>query len=87
MTSPDALYERMERNRKRLGLEKPYLRLRSFPRKAYAELVSRYEPIDREEGFASVTYVAETASPYAGSGAVTKGKPAPTRDPLPLFTA
>jgi predicted kinase len=86
MTSPDALYERMERNRRRLGLEKPYLRLRSFPRKAYAELVSRYEPIDREEGFASVTYGAETASPYAGSGVVTKGKPAPARDPLPLFT-
>lgn len=86
MASPDALYERMERNRKRLALEKPHLRLRSFPRTAFADLVARYEPIDREEGFASVVY--ETAAtPSFGARMSARGKPATSRDPLPLFTS
>ncbi len=86
MTSPDALYERMERNTKRLALEKPYLRLRAFPRKAYTDLVARYEPVDREEGFVSVTYVPTGAPPF-GRAIGAKGRPADVRDPLPLFTA
>ncbi len=86
MTSPDALYERMERNMKRLALEKPYVRLRTFPRKAYAELVAQYEPVDREEGFVSVSYVPSVAPPFVRTSP-PKGKPAAARDPLPLFTS
>ncbi|MCX6093797.1 MAG: AAA family ATPase [Candidatus Bipolaricaulota bacterium] len=86
MTSPDALYDRMERNTKRLAIEKPYVRLRAFPRKAYADLVAQYEPVDREEGFVSVTYVPSVTPPF-GRAAGTKGRPAAARDPLPLFTS
>ncbi len=86
MASPDALYERMERNRKRLALEKPHLRLRSFPRTAFADLVAQYEPIDREEGFASVLYETATTPPL-GTRMSTRGRPTASRDPLPLFTS
>jgi predicted kinase len=85
MASPDALFERMERNLKRLALEKPYVRLRTFPRKAYAELVAQFEPVDRAEGFVSVTDVPSVTSPFVRTSP-SRAKPAAARDPLPLFT-
>ena len=86
MPSPDALYERLERNLKRLALEKPYLRLSAFPRKAFADLAARYEPVEPEEGFASVTYVSGSA-PASVPRTSSRGRAAPARDPLPLFTS
>jgi predicted kinase len=82
----EAAYERMQRNLKRLAFEKPHLRMRSFPRKAYEALAGRYEPVDDAEGFSVIER--STAPAFAGVRAVvasTRGKI--EREPLPLFTS
>jgi predicted kinase len=87
--SVDAAYERMQRNLKRLAFEKPHLRVRAFPRKAYELLASRYELVEDGEGFSSV----ERASAPTCAGTRPDAKVAVStrrkleRKPLPLFSS
>jgi hypothetical protein len=85
----DAAYERMQRNLKRLAFEKPHLRVRTFPRKAYELLASRYELVEDGEGFSSVERASAPAlagtRPSAKVVVSTGGKL--KREPLPLFTS
>ncbi|MCX6091300.1 MAG: AAA family ATPase [Candidatus Bipolaricaulota bacterium] len=84
--STEAAYERMQRNLKRLAFEKPYLRVRSFPRKAYEALAGRYEPVDDAEGFSAVERA--TAPAFSGvRAAVASSHGKLEREPLPLFTS
>jgi predicted kinase len=84
--SPDAAYERMQRNLKRLAFEKPHLRVRSFPRRAYDVLAGRYEAVEAAEGFSTV--VRAGAPTVAGVGAhAAPARSRLEREPLPLFTS
>ncbi len=84
--SPDAAYERMQRNLKRLAFEKPHLRVRSFPRRAYDALSDRYEPVEDAEGFSTVERPA--APMVVGVGAyAAPARARLEREPLPLFTS
>jgi predicted kinase len=86
----DVAYERMQRNLKRLAFEKPDLRVRAFPRKAYELLASRYELVDDVEGFSRVerasgpTFFVGTRP---GTKAVVSTGGKLEREPLPLFTS
>jgi predicted kinase len=85
----DAAYERMQRNLKRLAFEKPHLRVRTFPRKAYELLASRYESVEDGEGFSSVERASAPmfASARPGAKAVAAPREKLKREPLPLFTS
>jgi predicted kinase len=85
----EAIFERLERNLKRLALERPHLRVRSFPWKAYEGLIARFEPVEEDEGFASVVHEEpETAfvMPYGDTRKTARRQSVP-RSPLPLFTS
>jgi hypothetical protein len=89
MVSADALFERMERNLRRLALEKPHLQIRSFPRRSYEALVACYEPVEENEGFAVISHE-ETPSSVVGTVNETRRRvrqQTVPRTPLPLFTS
>jgi hypothetical protein len=89
MGPADALFERMERNLRRLALEKPHLQVRSFPRRSYEGLVTCYEPVEEDEGFAVVRHE-ETSSAVVAPLSETRRRvrqQAVPRTPLPLFTS
>jgi predicted kinase len=85
----DVAYERMQRNLKRLAFEKPHLRVRAFPRKAYELLAGRYELVEDGEGFSSVERPSALSSAATRPGTkvvVSTGRKL-EREPLPLFTS
>ncbi len=86
-TSPDAAYERMQRNMKRMAFEKPQLRVRPFSRRAYDALVSRYEPVDAAEGFTIVEDSRSSVPRSTGPIVAVPSRPPAERAPLPLFSS
>lgn len=85
--SADPPYERMQRNLKRLALETPHLRVCAFPRKIYDALVSRYEPVDDEEGFVAIERPATRRPVVTQRAAEVAARVRVEREPLPLFTS
>lgn len=85
--SCDAAYERMQRSLKRMALEMPHLRVRSFPRKAYDALASRYEPVVEGEGFVSVERPSLRSGVAARQAIDVAARARVEREPLPLFTS
>jgi predicted kinase len=85
----DAAYDRMQRNLKRLAFEKPHLRVRVFPRKAFEILASSYERVEDGEGFSSVERASTPmfASARPGTKVVVSTGGRLEREPLPLFTS
>jgi predicted kinase len=85
----DVAYERMQRNLKRLAFEKPHLRVRGFPRKAYELLAGRYELVEDGEGFSSVERPSAPsfAATRPGTKVVVSAGRKLEREPLPLFTS
>jgi predicted kinase len=86
----DALFERLERNLRRLALEKPHLSVRAFPRRVFDGLAAQYEPIESTEGFAEV--VREESESALVAAATTDARRSMrrqpvSRSPLPLFTS
>jgi predicted kinase len=85
----EVAYERMQRNLKRLAFEKPHLRVRAFPRKAYDLVASRYEPVGEDEGFMRVEKVGAAtfakSQLQAPTASASRGRP--EREPLPLFSS
>ncbi len=87
MSEPDVHFDRLQRNLKRLALEKPYLKVRKFPRHLFDAMADQYEEIDLvEEGFADVQWenVASSSGVTSGSRQAGRRKTAP-KEPLPLF--
>jgi predicted kinase len=85
----EVAYERMQRNLRRLAFEKPHLRVRPFPRKAYELVVARYEPVTETEGFLRVERVGALPSTNNPSHAARVSSPRrqTEREPLPLFSS
>lgn len=83
--SPDALFERLQRNLRRLALEQPHLRVCPFPRREFDVLVEQVEPAGDDEGFAEVVL----ADPPAGWPRTAPARKTPSahdaRQALPLF--
>lgn len=83
----DAAFERLQRNLKRLALEKPYLRVRPFSRKEYDALATSYQPVDESEGFAAVERPAASVAFVARVTSPTRPRTRAERAPLPLFSS
>lgn len=82
----EAAYERMQRSLRRLAAERPYLRVRAFPRAAFAAMAERYEPVEDIEGFARIEAAAPVdLQPRAATGAPARARA--ERAPLPLFSS
>ncbi|MEW5825378.1 MAG: AAA family ATPase [Candidatus Bipolaricaulota bacterium] len=82
--SPDALFDRLQRNLRRLALEQSHLKVRPFSRRSFDLLVERLEPVGSEEGFSRVVLTTSTQrDPREVSP--RQGRDRGTRDALPLF--
>ncbi len=81
----DSSYESMQRNLKRLAVEQPYLRIRTFPRTAYDALAAQYEPVADSEGFVEIRRAPRATLVRAAPRQAARVHP--EREPLPLFSS
>ncbi len=82
----DELYARSRRGVERLAVQHPPLRIVELPRTRFDELVRRYEPVDRREGFARVHHETALApDPTAAPPRERRRQREEKREPLPLF--
>jgi len=83
------LFARVQERLERLSTTKPEARVVGLSSARFAELASRYDPVDAREGFARVEALSaldDLAPSPAPAEAARRRKRAARREPLPLFS-